>query len=112
MERATEHLATAEDGNRTVLAHGDHGGQRVVVAVAATGGMTGTSESADVELSGPARDQPHPNPKQDAVDVEDGSTVNLAEGMAERGQVGCTTCRGGGVGSRSSNGGPGSVPGR
>ena len=42
--RAAEHCAVAEHRDRTILAHGDHGSEGVVVAVAAARCVAGTAE--------------------------------------------------------------------
>src|SRR5882672_2489048 len=82
--RPTEYLAVAEHGDRTVLAHGEHGGVRIVVAVATTGRVPGATERVDRFLGRVARHQPYAQPAQHTLGVEDRGAVDLGEGVAQR----------------------------
>ena len=82
-----QHFAVAEHGHRTVFAHGDHGGERVIEAVATPGRVTGAAECLHGLFGGSARHQPHAEAAQHAVDVEEGGSIDLGEGVTERGEV-------------------------
>src|SRR5918996_705024 len=75
--RATEHSAVAEHRDRSILAHGDHGGEGVVVAVAATRRVSGAPVCRDGLLGILARHQPHAELTQHPRGVEHGRPVDL-----------------------------------
>jgi hypothetical protein len=45
--RASEHASAAEQSDRAVLTHGDDGGERIIVAITPTGGVTRAPERLD-----------------------------------------------------------------
>ena len=82
-----EQGAVAQYGDRAVLADGDDGGERVIAAVATARRMSRTAERFDGLLGGRARHQPHPEPAQHAARIEDGSAVDLRQGVSQRGEM-------------------------
>jgi hypothetical protein len=70
-----------------ILAHGYHGREGVVVAVAAARGVASAAERLDGLLGLLARNEPHAEEAQHSVGVEDGGAVDLCEGVAERSKV-------------------------
>src|SRR6185312_17111331 len=82
-----EDLAVAKHGDGTVVADGHHGGERVVVAVTPGGGMARPPEWLDRFFRPVARNEPHSEPSQYPVGVEDRGAVDLGECMTQRCEV-------------------------
>lgn len=82
--RVGEDGAVAEHGDGTVVADGDDGSERVVVAVTPGRRVARASERLDGLFGLVARDEPYSELAQYAVGVEDGGAVDLGERMTQR----------------------------
>ena len=67
--RTAEDRAVAEHRDGTVLAHGDHGRERVVVAVAAARSVASAAERLDGLLGLLARHEPHAEEMTDIAEA-------------------------------------------
>src|SRR5665213_1033468 len=85
--RTTQHGTVAEHGNGAVLAHRDHGGQGIVMAVAPTGRVAGAANRLNGRFRRGAGYQPHAKLPERSLGIEDGRSVDLGQRMAERGEV-------------------------
>src|SRR5215216_5085250 len=85
--RAAEHGTVAQYGHGAIVAHRDHGGEWIVVAVATAGSVPSSSERLDAFLRRVAGHEPHAELTKHAFGVEDRGAVDLCEGVTQRGEV-------------------------